>query len=308
MYIRSVVFLAMLTFSALQGTAVAASLGIHYGPRSFWAAPIGTNAIALQYEHLNADLSYGGGAIGFGLKTDTGVLTYTHYLDFFGQTASVIGSLPYVSLESELDIGGNEIELFDESGFTDPYVQFYTTLVGGKAQDMQTYVRNEPGFVLGTFAAARIPVGQYDASKPVSPGSNRWEWRLGVPMQYIKGLPTKQTSFEFVPLVYLFGDNDDGFNGSHVSQDPLYQFEAHLTHDLNRMFWGSLNILYAFGGETSTHGVSNDDALGYLGSGLTLGARLSPSYGANVTVGTDLKTKNENAEGNWIRASITKTF
>lgn len=289
-------------------TVCGQSFGIHYGPRSFWPAPTGTNAIDLKYEHLDAGINNNGPVLkGFELKTNTTLISYTHYLNFFGKTASLVASLPYVWLEGDLELASGAIDVFDESGITDPYFQFFTAVVGGDAMDFESFVRKEPGFIAGIFAAARPPLGEYDSAKPANPGANRWELRAGVPIEYITGLPTNQTSYEFIPMLYFFTDNDDAM-GDSLGQDPLLQLEAHVTHDLNRMLWGSLNVLYAIGGMTSVNGVDQDNELEYVGGGATLGARLPRSMGASVTFGTDLWTKTDAADGHWIRASITKTF
>lgn len=121
-------------------------------------------------------------------------------------------------------------------------------------------------------------------------------------------MPTKQTSFEFIPIAYFFSDNDDTPADDTLGQGALFQLEAHLTHDLSQMFWGSLNVLYAFGGETSINGEDQDDDLEYFGGGATLGARLPKSWGTNITFGTDLWTKTDDTDGHWIRVSFTKTF
>lgn len=290
----------------LTTSTYAQSLGIHYGPRTFFPAPIGTNAINIQYEHLNAGIYNLGPIESFNLETNSVMISYTHYFDFFGKTASVVASIPYVKLKGNLKLPGGDIPIFEEQGITDPYFQFYTPLIGGDALDIQSFVRKEPGFIAGIYVAMRPPLGEYDESKSVNPGSNRWEWRMGFPIQYIVGLPTNQTSFEFVPTVYFFGDNDEVSGGGTSGQEPLFQFEAHLTHDLNQMFWGSLNVMYAFGGEGT--GKDTGGEFDILGGGATFGARLPHSFGVTVTLGTSLRTKTGNEDGNWVRASITKNF
>lgn len=307
---KIVINCAAFVFCASPYAAVhAESFAIHYGPRSFLTAPVGTNAIDLKYENLDAGLDINGQVLrGFDIETNSGLISYTHYFEFAGKTASVIASLPYVKLEGSLELATQTATLFEESGITDPYFQFYTPLLGGEALDLQSFMRSEPGLTIGVFAAARPPLGEYDESKPANPGANRWEARFGLPVQYVSGLPTQQTSFEFVPVVYLFEDNDEAFGGSVVGQDPLVSLEAHITHDFNQMLWGSLNTLYAFGGESSIDGEEQGDEFDYLGGGFTVGMRLPNAFGANVTWGTSLNTKTDEADGNWIRASLTKSF
>jgi hypothetical protein len=299
----------LILLDAAVNTAEAQTFGIQYGPRAFWTAPVGTNAIDLKYENLRGGIDINGNILeGFDLQTHSAIASYTRYFDVFGNSASVVAALPYVWLSGELDTKSSDIPLFGESGITDPYFQFYTTLLGGEALPAQEYVRKEPGFVMGLFGATRVPVGEYDPSKPANPGANRWEWRLGIPIQYVWGLPTQQTSIEFVPTFYLLGDNDEAFGGGTLSQAPLYQFEGHVTHDIKRMFFVSFNILHAFGSQTSIDGVNQDDALAYTSAGVTVAARLSRTFSVNASYSRRFWSKQDATDGEWFRFSFTTTF
>ena len=197
--------------------------------------------------------------------------------------------------------------VFSEQGVPDPYIQFYTTLIDGEALPLQQFVRTEPGFMLGIFGAARPPIGKYDSASLANPGANRWEWRLGLPMQYIWGLPTQQTSIEFVPTVYLFGENDEPFGGGVLDQEPFFQFEGHITRDFGPIFWGSVNALYGVGGETSLSGISNNDGIEYVSAGATVGARLTRSLSLTASYGRRVWSKIEGNDGQWVSVGLTIT-
>lgn len=68
------------------------------------------------------------------------------------------------------------------------------------------------------------------------------------------------TTIELSPSVQFFGDNDDPRGASTTSQGALPRIEAHLTRNVHKAVWVSLDGQYVYGGETSTDGRSNDDA------------------------------------------------
>lgn len=298
--------ITMLLFAA---PASAQTFGIQYGPRAFSPAPIGTNAINVKYEQLSARIEINTPILtGFEISSTSVITSYSTYFDLFGKTASFIAAAAAVKLEGEASTIVGPINVFEETGFADPYFQLYVPIIGGDAQSVQEFVQTEPGFILGAFVAAMPPLGEYAQSNLANTGTNRWQVRFGLPMQYIWGLPTRQTTVEFVPTVYLFSDNDELNGGGTLSQEPFFQLEAHLTRDFNQIFWGSLNVFYGFGGETSVNGVAQNDAIAYLSGGFTVGARISRSLSVNGSYSRRLYSKQSGADGNWFSLSTTVTF
>jgi hypothetical protein len=43
-----------------------------------------------------------------------------------------------------------------------------------------------------------------------------------------------------------------------LEQDPLFVVESHLLHNFNPKLWGSIDLRYRYGGETTTDGVANE--------------------------------------------------
>jgi hypothetical protein len=65
-------------------------------------------------------------------------------------------------------------------------------------------LRFEPGFSLDLLADLAFPIGEYDSSKSVNLGQNRWYGRLGFPIVWQLGpcVPGKRTTLEFLPAVW----------------------------------------------------------------------------------------------------------
>ena len=80
-----------------------------------------------------------------------------------------------------------------------------------------------------------------------------------------------------LPAVWLFGPNDD-YVGKRLETDPLYQVDAHVTHDFTEHFWASLDGVWYTGGSASVDGVQGEK-LNNLGAGLTLGYHVNENLG-----------------------------
>jgi hypothetical protein len=98
-----------------------------------------------------------------------------------------------------------------------------------------------------------------------------------------------------VPSVWLFAENDD-FLGQKLQNDPMWQIEAHWTHDFTRHFYGSLDLLYRNGFQSEINGVKlgSDLEIGNLGFTLnfevTDNVTIRTSFSSNVFGDSDIDT------------------
>ena len=155
-----------------------------------------------------------------------------------------------------------------------------STCIGPKAQKtIPDALRYEPGFSLDVLVDLAIPIGEYDSSQPLNIGQNRWYGRIGFPIVWQLGdwVPGRRTTLEFLPAVWLFGNNND-FGGRTLETDPLYQIDAHLTRDFTNHLWGSLDAAWFNGGKATIDGVKGQKLDNY-GFGLTLGYQLNDNMG-----------------------------
>jgi len=176
------------------------------------------------------------------------------------------------------------------SGYADPSASLLINLVGTPPLkgtiDLLNY---EPTWTLDAQVMLAVPIGEYDGDKVVNLGLNRWWGRIAFPMKYHFGVFSRgyMSSVELIPSVWLFAENDD-FVGQALKNDPLWQLEAHLTHDFTRRFFGSLDALYRSGFQSEINGmeVGDDVDIGNVGFTfayqVTDNVALRTSYLSNV--------------------------
>jgi hypothetical protein len=181
------------------------------------------------------------------------------------------------------------------NGFGDPMLEFNINVIGPRAQkNIPDALRYEPGFSLDLLADIALPIGEYDSSQPLNLGQNRWYGRLGAPIVWQLGswVPGRRTTLEFLPAVWLFGDNND-YVGQTLKTDPLFQLDAHLTRDFTENFWGAIDVSWYNGGRATINGVAGEK-LNNIGVGLTLGYQVNSNL--NLTFGYK-STVNDSAPG-----------
>ena len=195
---------------------------------------------------------------------------YSRSFSLFGRTA--IGSVLVPVGELSGEVTGLLPARDSARGFGDPVLQLDLNLFGAPAmRNIPELMRYEPKFALDLVLDLGIPIGEYEDDTPINIGQNRWYGRVGAPfmMSLRDWVPGRRTTFEFLPAVWFFEDNDD-FLGLTVENDPLFQVEAHLTHDFTETFWGSLDAVWYSGGKATIAGFPSEK-LDDLGVGFTLG-------------------------------------
>jgi len=184
------------------------------------------------------------------------------------------------------------------SGYGDPSVQLDVNLFGTPALPaIYSYLNYEPTWTLDAAVMLAVPLGQYDADKVVNLGLNRFFGRIAFPFKYHFRVfsPGYRSSLEVVPSVWLFAENDD-FVGQKLQNDPMWQLEAHWTHDFTRQFFGSIDLLYRKGFQSEINGVSlgSDIEIGDLGFTLnfqvTDNVTIRTSFSSNVFGDSDIET------------------
>ncbi len=219
---------------------------------------------------------------------------YARTFSLFDRSAMAAILLPMGRVSGEVTVAGRT---FNQSadGFGDPMLEFNFNIIGPKAQNnLVDALRYQPGFSVDLLADLALPIGEYHSDQPLNLGQNRWYGRVGAPIVWQLGewVPGRRTTLEFLPAVWLFGNNSD-YLGQTLKTDPLFQVDAHLTRDLTERFWGSLDLAWYNGGKATVNGIAGEK-LNNLGVGLTLGYQINDNL--NLTLGYK-STVNDNAPG-----------
>jgi hypothetical protein len=249
-------------------------------PRFYWKPLSGANAVPLIVTSSSGntnpfDPSH---TVSQGANFDAtlSMMGYSRFFSLFDRAAMAAVILPMGRISGDVVRNGQTIGQAT-NGFGDPTFEFDVNLLGPPAQkNLVDAARYEPKFSLDLIVDLAVPIGEYDSNQVLNVGQNRWYGRLGVPIIWQLGpwVPGRRTTLEFLPGVWLFGDNDDYDDGKTLATDPLLQLDAHLTRDFAERLWGSFDGSWYSGGQASINGVEGDE-LDNLGLGITLGYQIN---------------------------------
>ena len=266
--------------------------------RFYWKTLSGANAVPVITNSMSGNTNPFDPAhtvtAGANFDATLALAGYARTLSLFGRAAMVAAILPMGRISGDVVRNGETVGQ-SANGFGDPMLEFDINIVGPRAQkNLVDALRYEPKFSLDLLADLAVPIGEYDSKQVLNIGQNRWYGRLGAPIVWQLGpwVPSRRTTLEFLPAVWLFGNNGD-YVGQTLETDPMYQIDAHVTRDFAERLWGSLDGAWYKGGQSSIDGVKGEP-IDNLAFGITLGYQinenLSFSFGYKSTVSDSAPT------------------
>ena len=241
-------------------------------PRAFSPAPVGLNFAALGYAY-----SYGNVLLDPALPITDGeadvhslLAAYVRTIDFFGLSGKIDVAVPYVAYGKWKGRIEGVPDSTTRSGFGDPLVRLSVNFIGAPALKLPEFAQREQGTVVGASFQVRPPLGEYDPTKLINLGTNRWTFkpRIGVSQ------PIGRWIVEGHGTAWFFTDNPDAF-GSRISQEPLWALDAHVARLFGSGIWASFDLGYITGGRTSNDGVASTARQESVRGGATLSIPLA---------------------------------
>lgn len=227
---------------------------------------------ALRIENTDEDLS----AV---------AVSYIRTFDWFGKQSRIDVALPYASGSWQGLLNGEPVSV-RRRGFGDAQLRFSLNFLGSPALNSGEFAKfqaeNPVNTTMGGAIAVILPTGEYRSDQLINLGSNRWIVRpeLGVLHQRHKW------QFEVTGSVFLYGDNDEFWQGTVRKQDPLWFIQGHAIYTFRPGLWASLSGGYAMGSRSEVNGVSlpDDSRLRYWK--ITVGVPINARQGLSFSFAT----------------------
>lgn len=256
-------------------------------PRAYVNTPVGVNFLLGGYAYTEGGLATSGASPikDAELTMDTGLLAYARSMDVWGKSAKFDIILGYSDLSGEAMVGG-ETRTRNVSGFLDPRCRFSINFIGAPALSLQEFADYQQALIVGASIQVSAPLGQYDDSRLVNLGNNRWFIKPDIGISKAWG----DFSLEFSGGVFLFTDNDDFMGGKELEQDPLYTTQLHATYNFGRGVWAAVSGTYDHGGRTTVDGVRSDDKQENSRVGATLALPVNRNNSVKLYASTPVHT------------------
>lgn len=236
-------------------------------PRSYSNIPVGLNFLITGYALTTGNVSV---APTIPLKNakltiNSAVLAFSHSLNIFGKSGKFDFILPGSSLSGTADFEGQPKER-SVGGFADPMARFYVNFYGAPALSMKDFAAYKQNLIIGASLAVTAPGGQYDQTKLVNLGTNRWSFKPELGISKAWGSLTT----ELAVGGYFYTDNNEPFMGNALKQAPLFTAQGHLIYNFRPGIWGAFDANYYAGARTTKDGNVTGESLGNWRVGGTL--------------------------------------
>jgi hypothetical protein len=256
-------------------------------PRSYQNAPVGLNFLVAGYTVSDGAVLFDPSVAleNAALEIDGPIVGYARILDVAGRSAKLDAAIGDVCLDGAADFQGQRVAR-SVCGLTDAKMRITVNFRGAPALTAAEFGEYRQDLVIGASFLVSAPVGQYDETRLVNIGTNRWAARAEVGMSKILG----RWQLELALAGNFFEDNDAFFNGNHRSQEEIWSLQAHLVRGFASGVWVALDATHYEGGQTTMNGVPSNDLQSNSRFGMTVSVpinrRQSLKFGLSSGVAT----------------------
>jgi hypothetical protein len=235
-------------------------------PRAYVVTPRHSNAVTLTWSWYNGGLDFNGA---IPVKDARGtynvpVFSLYHSFSFFGRSANFTASLPYAVGNFSGEVLNQQRSVY-RSGLLDFGARFSVNLYGGRAMEPQQFVKWKQKKLLGASVRMVAPTGQYDPTKLINWGINRWAFKpeLGYSQRW------GNVILDGYAGVWFYTTNPAYYSvpvPQPQTQSPIGSLEGHLSYDFHRFGWlkgsrgwASIDGNFWWGGITAVNSIRNLD-------------------------------------------------
>ena len=232
-------------------------------PRAYVVSPIHSNAVSVTYSFFDGNLDFQGAVpiTDATAKANVPIFSLYHSFNLLSRSANFTIGLPYGEADFQGAVMGSETNVY-RSGLFDTVYRVSVNLVGGPAMAPADFRKWRQKDLIGVSLRVTAPTGQYDSTKLINFGTNRWGFKPEVGYSRRNGHWIVDAYFG----TWLYTENPKFFSENQYypgirsqTQAPVGAFEGHLSYDVRPRFWISLDANYWFGGKTSLNGVENPE-------------------------------------------------
>ena len=257
-------------------------------PASYTPAPFGVNVLSLASQYNTGDISFDPV-----LPIDVSdakilgsTLGYARTFSLVGRSANVGVIVPYVLGDLEGTYLGMPASA-ERSGIGDMAFRGAVNLYGGPAMSPKEFSTYRPRTLIGTSLIIKFPTGQYDPSKLINIGTNRWSFKPEIGVVQVMG----RWAIDAYVGAWFFTDNTEFFGGTTRTQDLIYSTQAHLRYLFKPGLWAAVDGNFWIGGQSSINGAANDDEQRNSRVGATLSMRLGAHHNLRFAVSAGAITR-----------------
>ena len=271
-------------------------------PGAYWPIPTGVNVLTVVNSFNWGDVAFDPAApIDEASATiDTVAFAFTRAFSFAGRSANAAVVLPVIGGHVEGLYLGEPAEV-RRFGLGDPRLKLAINLYGAPAMSPKAFASYYQGGIVGIGITVAPPLGQYDSTKLINLGTNRWSFKPEIGASQTFG----RWVVEMMAGVWLFTDNADFVGGRTRAQDPIVATQAHVSFRFSRGVWLAADANYFTGGRTTIGGQQNLDLQRNSRVGATFSSSLNRSNAIRASVSRGRTRQSAPTSRQWRPAIVT---
>ncbi len=237
-------------------------------------------------------------------KIDAALVAGGYTFGLFRRLALASAVLPYTSGDVT-GLLGEEARTVTRSGLADVRFKLSVNVVGNPAMRAREFAKTRRKTIVGASLLLTAPTGQYDGTKLVNLGTNRWAFKpeIGV------AVPAGRWDLDAYLGVWLFTQNRDFYPGARTrTQDRLVAVQGHVSYTFRPRLWAALDATWYQGGAARLAGAAptqamNNSRLGATASfpfGRRQSLKVAFSRGVSVRTGSNFSVFSVGWQWLWI--------
>jgi hypothetical protein len=261
-------------------------------PGAYWPLPVRRN-VATVIDNISwGDLTFDPSlpVEDASATINTASVSCMRTLPLAGRYANISLQVPVVTGRVEGLYNGVFTQV-DRFGLGDPRLRLGLILFGAEPMTPGEFAAYRMRSILGMSLVVVPPLGEYDNTKIINIGTNRWSIKPEVGYSHALG----PWVLELMAGVWFFTDNTDFMRGSTREQEPIGALQAHVTYRFGRKLWIAADGNYYTGGQTTVGETRRADLQRNSRVGTTFSwaidrhssVRAAVSRGAYTTIGAD---------------------
>jgi hypothetical protein len=263
-------------------------------PRAYSISPVGVNVIVLTNNLLGGDVTFAPTLPVEDARAtiNTTGLAYVRSINFLGRSSNIGAALPFTAGNLQgIYIG--EFTKVSRAGLSDLGIRFAVNLHGAPAMNLKEFAAYRQKTNIGVSLVVKAPLGEYDPTKLINIGTNRWSFKPELGLSKAIG----KWTLEIYAGVWLFTDNTNFLGQYTREQDPIGSGQIHILYTIKPQLWVAFDSNFYTGGRTTVNGTVNLDLQRNSRVGGTVAIplnrrhslKIAYSRGAFTTIGADFQ-------------------
>jgi hypothetical protein len=220
-------------------------------PRAYASSPVGLSAIAAGYAYSSGSVLFDPTLPFRDVTANINGISFGYFqsLDLFGRYSNLTATLPYLWGPIQ-GLVNDEFTRITRSGLASPRFRLAVNLFGAPALKPREFFQTRQKTNLGLSITATTPLGQYDPSKLINLGTNRWAFKPEIGLSHSRG----NWILEFAAGVWFFGSNGQFLGSTKAEQDAVISTQGHVIYNLPKSMWIGFNANFFRGGRVKYDG------------------------------------------------------